>query len=447
MNHQKLFGTSGIRGDAQTLFTNQFCQKIGRAFSAYLSKHTTSKIIAVGMDPRTSSPRIKENLVKALLPEFDVYDEGIVPTPCLSYFAKTKNFAGAVMVTGSHIQEELNGLKFFVNGEEILKSDEQEIETLYADLKTVSLPPSSLGKIISDREAPAAYRQMLVNLSAGSYDNLTIVIDAGNGTQSEIMPSVLSALKAKVITTNCNLNLPLLSRDLEVNQAYDDIISAMKNNQADVGILYDSDGDRSAFVTPDAQVIPTDVTGSLIAMHQTDPCLVTPINSSTVVEKIGKKVIRTKVGSPPVIEAMKKFNCKFGFESSGGTISGEVHYTRDAGITTIKLLNIMKQTGETLQMLADKLPKYYTIKDKIGCPGDLNDAILKKAKDKYGHYRIEDVDGLKVWFDTDSWLLFRPSGNAPEFRVFSESLDPHKSKKMIAEGLDLVKEVINHAER
>jgi len=447
MNYPKLFGTSGIRGDAEKLFTNEFCQKLGITFCQFLKKYSSNIFIAVAMDPRPSSQRIKDNLILALRQHFNILDVGVIPTPTLSYFAKYKKLAGGVMITGSHIQDYLNGMKFFYNGEEILKSDELEIENIFNKLtdNELILNPNNTNTVTQSTEAITIYSEMLKNLAAGQFSNLTIVIDAGNGTQSQIMPEVLTDLGIKIIKTNCDINKSLLSRDLESPEAYIDIVNSMKSNSADLGILYDSDGDRSAFITSNDQIVPTDISGSLIAKYQQEEAFVTPINSSTVVEKIGKKAIRCRVGSPPVIEMMKKNGVHFGFESSGGTINGEIHYTRDAGITTIKILKIIRQTNKSLLQLMEEFPKYYTVKEKVECPSNLNEQIITKAKEKYRGKKIEDLDGVKIWIDSDSWILFRPSGNAPEFRVFSEALELEKAQQLSEEGLSLVRQVINNS--
>ncbi len=129
----KLFGTSGIRGPAETLFTKEFCTKIGVVFATWLKNKGKTGFIAVAMDPRESSPRIKEQFISGLISAgWEILDEGVIPTPALTYFVKNSpHVAGGAMITGSHIAEGLNGLKFFIDGEEVTKTHELEIEKLY----------------------------------------------------------------------------------------------------------------------------------------------------------------------------------------------------------------------------------------------------------------------------------------------------------------------------
>src|SRR3989344_1613054 len=114
----KLFGTSGIRGPAEELFTNNFCFRIGFTFGEWLTIRGKQGLVAIANDPRESSPRIKEHFIQGLAESgWSISDQGVIPTPALTYFSKvTPHISGAAMITGSHIAAHLNGIKFFVDG-------------------------------------------------------------------------------------------------------------------------------------------------------------------------------------------------------------------------------------------------------------------------------------------------------------------------------------------
>ena len=121
-----LFGTSGIRGPADTLFNEQFCFDIGKTFVKFLEKHYKTGPIAVGMDPRDSSPRIKKQLFKGLaVTNLKLFDEGITPVPSMNWLIKNTEIEAGIIVTGSHIAPELNGVKFFAHNEEISYEDKK----------------------------------------------------------------------------------------------------------------------------------------------------------------------------------------------------------------------------------------------------------------------------------------------------------------------------------
>lgn len=439
-----LFGTSGIRGPAEKLFTNQFCFDIGRTFAEFLDNHQQSGSIAVGMDPRKSSPRIKEALVQGLaISGRELFDEGIVPIPAMNWILKTSSLGGSAMVTGSHVKEELNGLKFFAFKEEILKEHEAEITKIYNILKEKIAYQKKEIKVTKEDKAGKSYEEMLIKLAVKPYPSWKVVVDPGNGAQSEIMPRILQKLNLNVIAIN-NEPTPekFMARDTEAGETFEEVASLISKEKADLGIIFDADGDRAVFIDEKGQLVPGDYTGTLIAKHSNTPVVVTPINTSQVVEHLGKPVIRTKVGSPYVVEAMKKHRATFGFEASGGGISAEIMMSRDGGSLTIKLLNIMKKEKKTLRQLVDALPIFFIFKTKVDCPWELDQAVLKAAKEKFKGKKIEELDGLKIWIDKSTWILFRPSSNAPEFRVFAEAKTKKQAFKLGQDGIKFVKEII-----
>ena len=139
---------------------------------------------------------------------------------------------------------------------------------------------------------------------------------------------------------------------------------------------------------------------------------------------------------------MEENNATFGFEANGGGFSKEVMMSRDAGSTTIKILNLLKKTRKTLGELVATLPKFFLYRTKVECPIKLNPLILAKAKEKFKGIKIEEIDGLKIWLSQSNWMLFRPSSNAPEFRVFAEAKTQKGAKETGEEGIEFVKSII-----
>lgn len=444
MSVASLFGTSGIRGDAEKLFTNQFCFDLGRSFAIFLSNHKQDGMIAVGMDPRVSSPRIKKHIISGLIFEGrQVCDEGVVPVPSLNYILKaSSSYAGSLMVSGSHIKPELNGVKFFAFGEEILKEHEKQIEEIYFSIKEkVSCSDFDSKQVIYEEKAKEEYINYLISKADLPFPNWKVVVDAGNGTQSEVMPYVLKNLGLEVIELNTSVQENFLSRDTEVEGDFKDLQKKVKEQKADFGVGYDSDGDRCVFVDEKGNFIPGDYSGTLIARKIAQDSVVTPINTSQIVEKVCKKVYRTKVGSPYVVAKMKETGSNFGFEANGGGIFSEMH-SRDGGRSTIEILNILKESKKTLSNLILELPRYFIARDKVEYDWSLKDKIINQAKSTFKGIKVDETDGLKIWIDEENWILFRSSQNAPEFRVFVESPSLTKAQSLLFEGISLVKKIV-----
>lgn len=440
-----LFGTSGIRGSAKDLLTNQFCFDIGRTFAKFLLKHGQKGKVAVGMDPRKSSSRIKKAFSLGLQREgFKVIDQGIVPVPAINYILiADPEFKGGCMITGSHIRSDYNGFKFFAFKEEILKSHEKEISNIYNGLKEKVAFSKKKLTVRKENSALTHYRKLLENLSNPPYPKWKIILDTSNGCQLKVIPDVLKHLNLKVKVINGSLKAEnFISRDTETEDAVRDLQKAVRKEKADIGIAYDGDGDRCVFVDEKGRFIPGDYSGSLIAKNSGSKIIVTPINASQVVEKIGKKIIRTRVGSPYVVETMKKKGAKFGFEANGGGFSLEVMMSRDAGSVTMKMLNLLKENKKPFSALVNTLPQFSLYRTKVDCPKELNPLIIKEAKKYFKGVKTEEIDGLKIWTDKTTWILFRPSSNAPEFRVFVEAKTKEKSLKLGKKGISFVNSLI-----
>jgi len=438
-----LFGTSGIRGHGQKLFTNQFSFDIGRAFAIFLKKHNQIGKVAVGNDPRGSSPRIKDAFSSGIIYEnFELFDEGVTPIPSLNVLLKADtSYVGSVMVSGSHIKPELNGLKFFAFGEEILKEHEAEIEKIYYEIKEKINYTDKSYVIVPSNRALTGYKEYLLSKAKGGYPSWKVIVDPGNGAQSDVMPWVFRQLGLNIIEMNSSIQLPFLSRDTEVEGDFADLQKNVVKEKADFGIGYDSDGDRVVFIDEKGGFIPGDYSGTLIARDYAYDSIVTPINTSQVVESLGKKVFRTKVGSPYVVEKMKEVKASFGFEANGGGIFSEM-MSRDGGRASIEILNILAQVKGTLSKLVASLPKFYLFRDKVEYEWNLKEKIIEGAKGIFKGEKTEELDGLKIWLDKSTWILFRSSANAPEFRVFAESKNEEKARKLLTEGLSFVKKIV-----
>lgn len=461
MNHKKLFGTSGIRGYANeqetrqdyVQLTNDFCYAITRAFLEYAAPKSRKAVFAVGMDLRPSSPRIKDAVIQTVIDEgCAVAFQGITPTPALAYYVKEKKCAGGIMVTGSHIPEHMNGIKFFLPSGEILKEDETVIEKNYRELEHIS-PLVRTDAVPEQPDANFLYTELLrkhafkiTRAKQRPFQGLTIVVDARSSCQSLIIPGVLRLLGATVH----ELPQPstFTSVDTEKTVANPDLATALAEHNADLGIAFDGDGDRAVFYQKDGAMVMPDVICTLIARNEAFEAIVTPINVSSVVECLNKDVVRTKVGAPYVIVEMKKLLSErvksFGFESNGGCIFGDYHFSRDAGVPTVEVLNWLRH--RPLHEVRRDVPVYFQVKDKFDCPTAMNTVLLERAQHEFAAKfddsveNVETMDGVKLIFKNHAWILFRPSQNAPEFRIFTEAKTKEQAEYLMNTGTEFIKQ-------
>lgn len=444
MHDHKLFGTSGIRGVADELFTSQFCFDIGRTFVEFLKQRKMLSPIAVGMDPRVSSPRIKRELFKGLSTSgMELFDEGVTPIPSMNWLIKNTPAKAGIMITGSHIAPDSNGVKFYAHNEEISVEDEKLIEQIYANLPKKEVPQNEPNVTI-ETKARELYKDLLLSLINPHLPKWKIAVDTANGAQSVLIPDLLLDLGQNVIKVNCDLEEPFIARDTdsEDKAGLDKLKALVAKEKCDFGIAYDGDGDRVVFIDENGKFIQGEYSCCLIAKRAKTDTIVTTIAASQVADHIGKKIIRTRVGSPYVVGAMKKYHSLFGFEQNGGAVSAEIQYSRDGGTTTVKVLNIFAEFKGTFSQLIATLPKFYMSRTKIDYPWKLQQTILDKAREHFKGIKVDKTDGVKIWLDDKTWMLFRSSQNAPEFRVFAESTSQKASDKMLAEGLNFVRGII-----
>lgn len=470
----KLFGTSGIRGytsdcgetDYITL-SDEFCYTITQAFIQHLNNQGISKgFIAVGRDLRKTSEHIQTIVMQSILDQGCIpINSGIIPTPALNYYVKNSDCSGGIMITGSHIKASMNGLKFINSNEEISKDEEKQIEEAYDHVVSQQLDSNSSTKrsekpwehiskspnFAETNNANQAYNEFLKKHARG-YSGLKIVLDIRNSCHQKTMPFVLDDAGANVILLP-QTQQGFIALDTESTEYENlELKQAIIENNADIGVTYDSDGDRPAFYDEQGNLIQSDVIAAIIADEIQAKNIATPINSSSVIDylgKTGKNIYRSKVGSPYVIAMMKEHNCSFGFESNGGCIFADVMYTRDGGYPTILMLNLLVKKKQKLSQLIAQYPRFYIFRTKIDCPTRYNRFILDAIKRKFlsEQKQIYDLDGLKIYMDENTWVLFRPSSNAPEFRVFIESRIEEKTKGLARGAISLINELLGSAKK
>jgi phosphomannomutase/phosphoglucomutase len=446
---KSLFGTSGIRGSADTLFTEQFCFDVGRTFVKFLEKYYKTGPIAVGIDPRDSSPRIKKQLFKGLATaNLELFDEGIAPVPSMNWLIKNTEIVAGIIVTGSHIAPELNGVKFYAHDEEVSAEDQKNIESLYEEMKEKEKPSNIEAKTKQESRACDLYSQMLSEMIKDPLPKWKVAVDCANGAQSIVIPSILKSFGLEVFEVNCDTKKEFIARDTDTDDKaeVEELKKVVVKENCDFGIAYDGDGDRVVFIDEKGQFVQGEYSCSLIAKDSPGDIVITPISSSQVVDTIGKKIIRTKVGSPYVVGKMKEHNAPFGFEPNGGAISAEIMYTRDGGSMTMKILTLYSKFDGSFSSMIAQLPKYYMLRTKVDYKWELKEKILEEAKKRFKGIKVEEIDGLKIWVDDQSWILFRSSQNAPEFRVFAESAAEDKAKTLLDDGVKFVKEIIKNNE-
>lgn len=450
---RRLFGTNGIRGVVNKELTASFAIKIGEAIGTFFRQ---GKVL-IGYDGRVSNVMLANAVMSGLVSTgCNVYDAGVVPTPCIQYIIKSHKMEGGVMITASHNPPEYNGLKVMAkDGVEISRQQEIEIENIFFESKAHHADWDKVGHVYVLPNVLDEYKDAIkkhVNTVAIEKKHYHVVLDAANGVGGLVTPYLLRELGCRVTTINANIDGTFPNRPPEPRpENLQDLIMTVKAVDADFGVAFDGDADRSIFVDEKGEVQWGDRTFALIEKHflQANPgeTIVTPVSSSQVVKDVAEeydgKLVWTKVGSTIVSFTMKKLKAKLGGEENGGVFYGPHQPVRDAAMTIALILNIMAETDKTLSELLNKLPRYYLGKDKIQCPNKKKEKMLKTLVEEVKHLKPETIDGIKIWFPDKSSILIRPSGTEPIYRFYAEANTKQRASMLVKEYKQKLQQIIN----
>ncbi|MBS7629505.1 phosphoglucosamine mutase [Candidatus Bathyarchaeota archaeon] len=439
---KRLFGTNGVRGIVNRELTPKLVLELSQAIGTFFGR---SKIL-LGRDGRASSRMFSEIAASGLVAAgCDVYDAGMAPTPAIQYLTRKGGFDGAIIITASHNPPEYNGLKVIDrDGIEISSDKELEIEGIYFSGEHRLAEWRGLGERFPLGEWLEDYRESVkskVDQTAIRNRKPRIVVDSANGVGSLVTPYLARELGCQVLTLNSNIDGTFPGRLPEPtpeNLGY--LCEIVRASRADIGVAHDGDADRAIFVDETGQVHWGDRSFALITEHflKGNPGheIVTPVSSSQIIEDVASKyegkVYWTPVGSPYVSRAMATRDSKLGGEENGGIFYGPHMPVRDGAMATALMLEIIAQSGERLSTLMESLPRYFNVKDKIPCPKDLRFKVLDLLMGEVESFRVETIDGLKVWHDDKSWILIRPSGTEPIYRLFAEAKSQEKAQELVS---------------
>ncbi len=415
-----IFRAYDIRGITRSNLTDDVCYWIGRAFAAE-ARSQNQQAAAIGRDGRLSSPGIALALGQGLVDGgMSVTDIGQVPTPVLYYATHALKTGTGIMITGSHNPPEYNGLKMMIDGTTLA---EDLIQVLYRRLQDSTL---STGKgALGYADLGADYVEAALNTTKLDRP-LKVAVDCGNGVAGELGPKLISALGCEVIPLFCEIdgNFPNHHPDPAEPENLQDLITAVQQQSADVGLAFDGDGDRLGVVTPKGEIIWPDkmmmlFAQDIIARNPQTP-VIFDVKCSTHLERViteaGGNPIMWKTGHSHIKAKIKQTQAALAGEFSGHICFGERWYGFDDALyTAARLLELLSQTELDVDAVFAQYPTTYStpeikihttetrkfeVMDELASSGDFADG------------RMTTIDGIRVDFD-DRWGLIRPSNTSP----------------------------------
>lgn len=456
------FGTSGLRG----LVTELTDELVADYVHAFLST-VQSDTLYVGQDLRPSSPRIAKVICDtAQAAGVDVIDCGALGTPALALSSMAAK-APAIMVTGSHIPADRNGLKFYLPDGEILKADEAAINAAYAARTRVE--SGTQGSYSQMPEAETRYTARYIDaFGQMALKGLKIGVYRHSSVARDTMEAIFKGLGAEVVPlAHSDIFIPVDTEAVDPDTRAE-LQAWCVENGLDAIASTDGDADRPMLTDGTGKVIPGDILGVLSAQLLGAKSVVTPVSSNDMVRRLPEfdEVILTKIGSPFVIAGMAKSAHPevVGFEANGGFLLGFTARlkapltplpTRDCILPIIAPLVAAQTARKSLADLVAALPPCFTAADRVQ---EINRDKAKAFLDRlitddearaaffapFGAIAATDLtDGLRVDFESGDVLHLRPSGNAPEFRIYAQAGTEAKAQDLVKAAYeDVAREVL-----
>lgn len=448
-----IFREYDIRGIVGENLDASVAEQIARAFGMYLAARRVRRA-AVGHDSRASSAEMYAATTRGLLMEgCDTIGVGMCVTPMLYFALRHFGVEGGVMVTASHNPPQFNGFKL-CHGAGTLHGDQiQEVRTL---AESGVRPGSPKTGVPETRPIFPAYLEMLTQRIQLGPRRLRVVLDCGNGTAGAFAPAIFRAWGCDVVPLFCELDpsFPHHHPDPVAPENLVDLVRAVHEHHADVGIGLDGDGDRVGVVDDRGAVLWGDLLMALfwrevLAAHPGAIALVEVKCSQALIDEIrrlGGRPEFTRTGHSLIKARMRELGAVFAGEMSGHMFFADEYFGYDDAIYAAgRLLRILSQTDRPLSSLAAEIPRYFATPEiRVACPDDRKfDVVDAVTRDLRSRYDVIDVDGVRVVFP-DGWALVRASNTQPVLVVRAEGATPaalERAKRVIAEQLRLHAEV------
>lgn len=466
ISDQIKFGTDGWRGVISDNFTFENVAIVAQAISEWIKKEFKSQkhLVAVGYDARflsreyaeTVSCILAKNNIKVML------SDKYIATPALSYGVVDIKGVCGVMITASHNPAKFNGIKIKTKEGGGASKDITNVVEKYlgkTKVKTMNLNDALDKKLITMHDFNIAYLGFMkkyVDLPAIRKAKFNVVQDAMYGSGTGVLENVLKGSKVKLDMMRADYNPSFGNVKPEPIADYvPELITRMKKEKFDLGLILDGDADRIGAVAPGGEFINAQKILGLLILHLVrnrgcEGSVVKTLCGTTMIDKICRKLQlklhETPVGFKYISDLMVSERVIAGGEEAGGMGVQDYIPERDGNLAGLLLLEMMVKQKKNIKQILDDMEKefgrYYYLRADIDLkPGQKVDVKQFKSIKTLCSKRVvqvNELDGVKLICEDESWLMFRPSGTEPLVRAYSEAKSLKRSKELIAYGRKLL---------
>ena len=424
----KLFGSSGVRGLVNLDLTPILACKVACA----VSTHANAKKVVVAKDTRVSGNMLEDALVSGVIScGADIFLSGMMPTPVLAYASRALDADVGFMLTASHNPAPYNGIKVFKKDLSYADGDQEKVEQILEKDSFKRAGWRNLGRVFYV-DAAKLYLDMIMRVVKLN-KQWKVVVDSGCGAAFDLAPRMLKALGCKVTSLNSQPDGYFPARKSEPTvESLQDLAKTVRILGADIGIAFDGDADRVAFVDENGVFVNFDRSlaafGAFVLKRNSGGTIVTTIEASMCVEKMaeeyGGKVVRTKVGDVYVSEAIKREGAVFGGEPCGAWVHPEQHFCPDGLLSAAFFIAAIQNAGKSVSEIIGTVPEYPTQRVHFTCKNELKYILIEQIgevlKAEFPFFKgYNGLDGVRLALEK-GWLLVRASGTEPLIRLTVE---------------------------
>ncbi len=422
----------GVRGVVGEALTPELVVTFAQAFGTYVEGGP----IFVSRDTRASGEMIRSGVLAGLLSTgYEVVDLGICPTPAMELAVKRHGGAGGVAITAGHNPADWNALKFVASTGHLLNSYQgEELLDVFHQAEFTRARWDGLKPLRQEAFAVPEYVNALletVDVAAIRRRRFKVAVDCCNGASAESTTRFLSALGCEVVAINEEMGRPFPHDPEPTPDNMNQLRAMVKASGADLGFAQDAEGSRLGLVTEQWQALSEEHTLCIaVQMIPEGGCgaVVTNLCTTRAVDDLaaqrGARVVRTKVGEPHIVEAMLFHDACLGGEGSGGIVLPRLNHTFDSTAVIGCLLEHLAHTGRTLSELAEAIPRYAMVKERIPCPPERAPAVMARLREMVEEQpaadRVDLTDGIRIERDA-AWVHIRPSMTEPVLRIIAEA--------------------------
>ena len=428
---RKYFGTDGIRGEANRELTVELALKLGYALGYTLKKQYPDKKrirVIMGSDTRRSGYMLRSALTAGLNSMgINIDFVGVIPTPGVAYLTEKSTAKAGIMISASHNPAKDNGIKiFWEDGYKLPDEVELEIEELMDNVEEITKNPiagDEVGRFTYAEDEYYLYRDHVISTVNGDFSGMKIILDAANGSAYRVAKEVFLALGAEIVVINDAPNGKNIN--VRCGSTHPEILSkVVMGYEADLGLAFDGDADRLIAVDKHGNIVDGDKIIAVLALGMKNKGklknneVVTTVMSNMGFESYlsdkGIKLIRANVGDRYVLEKMKELGVNIGGEQSGHIILSDFGTTGDGVLTSVKLVEAIRDSGKALDEL---------VKEIVDWPQLLINVKVDNSKKNLWNKNeviVKFIEAKELEMAGLGRVLVRTSGTEPIVRVMVE---------------------------